>query len=544
MPEAVRLDALPKFGPDASPRKQQLAPVETVRLPSFGGRESDGDVTSSGGEAGISDSPRLVFFRAGPIVKRCVLAEVAQGASEAEADEALSRACLQVFGLPRSLQQLATPGNEHRFTARRFVDNGTAEEECSSWSTIRLETGLVFDVVDPLWRAAILLARRRDDRSLPPAVLEEATRREESIAKGEGQPLARRLHSFLNDPFSSTPALALAVLILFLIVLSTVTFCVETLPAIYRPNGNAVLDSVEAFCIAVFTFELILRFAVAPNRYVFVTDLMNVIDFIAILPFYLEKVFSNLQVPGLAVLRVTRLSRVLRLLKMSKGSLTVLVATMIQSARPLYMLIFLTTIAMILFGSMMFYCERGVYSSDLGVWRRHFAYECPFECSSDTAKYIDGYLGCEYDGQTITGIFSHPAGPDTASCISIKEMSPFNSIPASFWWALTTMTTLGYGDLYPTSPQGKLMGSLTTMFGILVIALPITVVGSNFSNIYESVVRRRTRAQAHKAKRELGLAAASTSRKCDAMLAPALEKLVLELLATATQYYAGPTKSN
>ena len=64
------------------------------------------------------------------------------------------------------------------------------------------------------------------------------------------------------------------------------------------------------------------------------------------------------------------------------------------------------------------------------------------------------------------------------------EQSPFDSIPTSFWWCLVTMTTVGYGDVVPTQPLGKILAAIVMIFGILVIALPITVIGSNFSSIY------------------------------------------------------------
>ena len=64
------------------------------------------------------------------------------------------------------------------------------------------------------------------------------------------------------------------------------------------------------------------------------------------------------------------------------------------------------------------------------------------------------------------------------------EQSPFSSIVGTFWWAWVTMTTVGYGDSYPTTLLGKIFGMVVMFFGVLVIALPITVIGSNFATAY------------------------------------------------------------
>ena len=81
----------------------------------------------------------------------------------------------------------------------------------------------------------------------------------------------------------------------------------------------------------------------------------------------------------------------------------------------------------------------------------------------------------------------HPAGAflrPTPDHFGV-EVSPFRSIPFSFWWVLVTTTTTGYGDFFPTTVMGKTVGVCAMITGILMLALPITVIGANFAHEYE-----------------------------------------------------------
>jgi voltage-gated potassium channel Kch len=67
------------------------------------------------------------------------------------------------------------------------------------------------------------------------------------------------------------------------------------------------------------------------------------------------------------------------------------------------------------------------------------------------------------------------------------DRKTFTSIPHSFWWALITMTTVGYGDMYPVTEWGYVIGSLTAMSGLLMIGFSLPILVNNFIMYYQHV---------------------------------------------------------
>ncbi|KAA0175298.1 hypothetical protein FNF27_03306 [Cafeteria roenbergensis] len=261
------------------------------------------------------------------------------------------------------------------------------------------------------------------------------------------------LWALLDDPNSSPAAYFLAVLIMLLIGVSSTAFVLETLPDFDQSTDDDIVwSTIELVCIICFTFEFVGRVISTPRLGHFIKSPLNVIDFLAIMPFYVELAMGSSATGGSsAVFRIIRLVRVFRVFKLSRYLSWVKVFTkaMATSFQPLLMLLVVILIGTVLFSTAIFYAEHGQWDERQQCFVR-FDNKC----------------------------------------------TPFISIPAAFWWCIITMTTVGYGDEVPITPLGKVIAVVTSFCGILVLAVPITVISTNFNEQYDKLKRSRQRLRA------------------------------------------------
>ena len=191
-------------------------------------------------------------------------------------------------------------------------------------------------------------------------------------------PLQRAIWKLFEFPDTSLAARIIAIISVSVIVISIVTFCVETLPQ-FRPqeevrdaNGSIIKHrederfrqpwfGLETACIIWFTFEYLVRLCSSPKKLVFLRSFLNIIDIVAILPYYITLPMKSAKASSLGVLRVIRLVRVFRIFKLSRHSrgLQILGHTLRASLRELGLLIFFLLIGVILFSSAVYYAEGG-----------------------------------------------------------------------------------------------------------------------------------------------------------------------------------------
>ncbi|XP_065153771.1 potassium voltage-gated channel subfamily C member 1b isoform X1 [Paramisgurnus dabryanus] len=277
----------------------------------------------------------------------------------------------------------------------------------------------------------------------------------------------KKTWALFEDPYSSKYARWIAFASLFFILLSITTFCLETHEAFnpvinrteYITKGNETVEHiiretetmvqltyVEGVCVVWFTFEFLIRVTTCPNKLKFVRNTLNIIDFVAILPFYLEVGLSGMSSKAakdvLGFLRVVRFVRILRIFKLTRHfvGLRVLGHTLRASTNEFILLIIFLALGVLIFATMIYYAER---------------------------------------------IGKNPNDP------YISNGTHFKNIPIGFWWAVVTMTTLGYGDMYPQTTSGMLVGALCALAGVLTIAMPVPVIVNNFGMYYSLAMAKQ-----------------------------------------------------
>ena len=216
------------------------------------------------------------------------------------------------------------------------------------------------------------------------------------------------------------------IFILILIGLNVVALVLETVTSI-REAAHDWFRWIEIVSVMIFTIEYLLRLwsCVEKPEYAkwfggrarYARTPFAIIDLLAILPFYLPATGLDLR-----VVRVVRLFRVFRVAKLARYSNALQVIGRVAKAKREELLVVLSAAVLLLL-------------------------------ISSTLIYFAEHVG---------------------------QPEAFSSIPAAMWWGVCTLTTVGYGDVYPATGLGKVLGSLIALLGIGLFALPAGILGAGF----------------------------------------------------------------
>ncbi|WP_026476140.1 ion transporter [Alkaliphilus transvaalensis] len=215
--------------------------------------------------------------------------------------------------------------------------------------------------------------------------------------------------------------------IVSMIILNVLAIILESFYSVYLRYGY-LFKSFEIISVAIFSLEYILRVWTADQKYkdkkkifasiLFIISPIALIDLFAILPFYLPMIIPF----DLRFLRMLRITRLMRIFKLNRYSNALsLVGRVLKNKKEELIITISITFLLVLFAStLMYYIEQDVQ-------------------------------------------------PDV-----------FPNIIAAFWWAVATLTTVGYGDVYPITVWGKILSGLIAVLGIGLVALPTGIISSGF----------------------------------------------------------------
>jgi voltage-gated potassium channel len=218
--------------------------------------------------------------------------------------------------------------------------------------------------------------------------------------------------------------------IYLLIIFNLISMVVESEPDLSIEVKN-YLSNFEIFSIAIFTVEYIIRSIVAfKNKKSYNFSFFGIIDLISILPFFFGKIIG-FDGRFVRVFRLFRISRILKLGKFSK-SFELLGQGVSNVKKELYITFFIAFI-------MLFFSASGIY-------------------------YLE-----------------NPEQPKA-----------FSSITESFWWAVSSLTGVGFEEIFPKTFGGKLFGTFISLIGIGVVAVPTGIVSASFVEILEEEKNKTT----------------------------------------------------
>ncbi|MCH2559149.1 MAG: ion transporter [Alcanivorax sp.] len=210
-------------------------------------------------------------------------------------------------------------------------------------------------------------------------------------------------------------------LLILAIIASVVAVTLDSVQSIHQRHGT-LLYAAEWFFTLLFTLEYIIRLWVSDRPLRYARSFYGVVDLVSVIPTYL-----SLLLPGanyLLTIRALRVLRVFRVLKLAHlmDEANQLGSTLVRTRRKIGVFMFAVVVVIIIFGSLMYVVE----------------------------------------------------GPANG----------FTSIPRSIYWAIVTITTVGYGDISPQTPFGQAVASLAMITGYAIIAVPTGIVTAEMSRAH------------------------------------------------------------
>ena len=249
--------------------------------------------------------------------------------------------------------------------------------------------------------------------------------------------LKKRVHEVLDAATDGDKlSFCVDVFIISLILLNILALVLDSVNSMHE-SASKFFYWFEVFSVAMFSIEYLLRVwsctadsqwtGALRGRVRYIFTPMALVDLLSVLPFYIPLLGIDLR-----VMRAFRLFRILRLVKVGRYSsaMQMIVRVLKNKRGELTATMMLVSVLLLVSSSLLYYAERN-------------------------------------------------AQPEV-----------FSSIPAAMWWAIATITTVGYGDMYPITGMGRVLGSVSAIAGIAMFALPTAILGAGFVEEFERALQR------------------------------------------------------
>ncbi len=218
------------------------------------------------------------------------------------------------------------------------------------------------------------------------------------------------------------------IVLIIVIIISVVAVILESMPE-FRDKYFGILHETEWVITIIFTLEYLARILTHPKPLRYMFSFFGIIDFLSIIPTYLDLIFTGAM--GFAVIRALRLLRIFRILKITRYSNegTIIIEALKASRYKILVFLFAVLMVVIVIGTLMYLIEG--------------------------------------------------------------EASGFTSIPAGIYWAIVTLTTVGFGDITPATSLGKFIASFVMVMGYGVLAVPTGIVTFEIASSVKSMREKR-----------------------------------------------------
>ena len=250
----------------------------------------------------------------------------------------------------------------------------------------------------------------------------------------------------------------------FWIYVSCIAMALETVEP-YATEYLSIFHFVEYLAVVFFIMDYAGNVYFAPNRIKYIFSFWGLVDFVSILPTILQLLNLGM-LQGAKVFRLLRVVRVLRVLKMAKSALKEL-TNKVKSANPIVTNLRIYFIALfsvlMISSSLMFFVEGELYSPEaLELGQRNLDAQLklnplPKDAPPEASKFV-------------------PVDPVSHNHIP-EDKRFYTSIPASMWWCIVTLTTTGYGDMFPITFWGRIIAAVTMLLGLVLFGVLMNIVG-------------------------------------------------------------------